>query len=182
VRAVVVWSLVLGGVAGAEPVRDEPPRTYVNLRIGASSSVSRAFLCGEVGGFYGISLEGCGTGSGFLHDDPDPEIAHFRVKWAPISRRVGEAWISPAVGLGFAELQLGKDAPGFQFGGTDESRTSTAGLEASASLRLSLPAGQGIELIGDLALSVARFPHAPELVTPRDVWQPGVAITVGIGW
>ena len=94
---------------------------------------------------------------------------------------MGDAWISPSVGLGFAEMQLGRDAPGFQFGGTDETRTSTSGLEASASLRLSLPAGQGIELIGDLALSVARFPHAPELVTPKDVWQPGIAITVGLG-
>jgi hypothetical protein len=178
--------VVLGGgdVAWADPTREAAPPTWVNFRIGASTSVSRAFMCAEVGGLWGVSFEGCGTGSGFLHSEPQPEISHFRAKWAPgfVSRKIGDAWLVPAIGLGFAELQIDEDQPGFQFGGTDATRTSTAGFEAMASVRLVLPAGKGIELIGDLAFSLARFPHATELVTPREVWQPGVAITVGLGY
>ena len=175
-------ALLICGSASAQTTETAPPKNWVNLRIGASSSVTRMLLCGEVGGPIGLSIEGCGTGSGFLHSDPDREIAHFRLKWSPRTLRAGSAWFAPAVGVGFAELQLGQDSPGFQFGGTDATRTATSGFEATTSVRLMMPAGKGVELIADLALSLAYLPHAPSLITPEDEWQPGVAFTVGIGY
>src|SRR5688572_20839534 len=61
------------------PPRDVPVNR-VNLRVGASSAAERAEICFEAAPLPWLAVEGCGTGAGFLHQDPDPEMAHFRVK------------------------------------------------------------------------------------------------------
>ncbi|WNZ63622.1 hypothetical protein QEG98_07860 [Myxococcus sp. MxC21-1] len=80
-----------------------------------------------------LSVESCGTGSGFLHGDPEPEVAHFRAKLRLASFDV-ERWgtFQPFLAGGFAEAQVGRDDPGFQFKGTDRRRVATAGPEGAS--------------------------------------------------
>jgi hypothetical protein len=85
----LVTSVVLGsGLAGAQSVgtveteRADAPRNYGNFRIGASLSTRRPTLCLELAPLDRLSVEGCGTGSGFLHQDPEPEVAHC-APWCP---------------------------------------------------------------------------------------------------
>jgi hypothetical protein len=51
------------------PVAHLPPRTR---------SGRRATLCLELSPHELLSVEACGNGSGFLHREPEPEVAHFR--------------------------------------------------------------------------------------------------------
>jgi hypothetical protein len=130
----------------------------------------------------GLSVEGCGTGSGFLHRDAAPELAHFRAKLRLASRRAGAAWLEPQVGLGFAELQTGADAPGFQFTGTDADRVATSGPELTAALRVLRPMSARWELVATVGLSLAWLPHAGALARPHGELQPSVALSVGAGF
>jgi hypothetical protein len=159
------------------------PRTYVNLRagLGSSSGVRRPEICGEIAPFAFLSVEGCGTGSGFLHRDPDPELAHFRARLRLASVSVGPLWLEPVVGAGFAELQVGEDAPGFRF--TDAgSGVATAGPEIGAALKAVLPLSGGFEAVGVLTLDVAWISHAPELLRPMRRFQPSLGLTAGVGF
>jgi hypothetical protein len=160
-----------------------PPRNWGNLRAGASSANEngRPEICLEVAPLARLSIEACGTGSGFLHDDPDPEMATFMAKWRLFSWNRWGLWFEPQIGLGFAELQLDADAPGFQFGGVGPDGVSTAGPAAGAYLRVLYPLGQ-VELVGTLHLTAAYLEHAPDLVRPRSRFLPGVMVTVGVGF
>lgn len=163
---------------------DEPPRIFVNLRVGASSADQnhRPQLCGEVSPIALFSIEGCGTGSGFLHREPEPEIAHFRAKLRTLAGQLGGQWLELFVAAGFAELQIAEDAPGFDFGGTDEARVSSAGPEAGLSLRMPVSVAVGIELLIDANLSLAWIPHADELVVPHAELQPSASLSFGVGF
>jgi hypothetical protein len=190
-----VWCLMVCAVAStarADPAPGTPPPApvlgpardvpvnRVNLRAGASTTADRAEICFEAAPVKWLAVEGCGTGSGFLHQDPDPEMAHFRVKARLASWQAGAAWIEPRVGVGFAELQLDEDAAGFQFFGTDG--VSTAGAEGTAAVRALFPAGRGWEFVAELTLSMAYLPYAPDLVRPHSAWQPAAGFTVGVGY
>lgn len=159
-----------------------PQRDYVNLRAGASTSSLRPEICMEVSPIERLGLEACGTGSGFLHKDPAPEIAHFRAKvnldgW---ETRVG--FFQPQLFAGFAELQMGEDDEGFHFTSTGPRGVETAGPEVGAAVRALYPVGAGFELVGTLNLSLSYFSHAPELIAPRGPWQPALSFTVGAGF
>lgn len=172
---------VSGGVELAPP--DEPARNYGNFRIGASSETNaRPELCLELAPLPWLSLEGCGTGSGFLHSDPDPELAHFRTKLRLASRRIGPGWLQVFGHAGFAELQLGVDEPGFSFGGTSSANTATSGPEAGASLRALLPASDLWEVLIEIYVSGAYLPHADELSTPRESFVPSAGFSIGTGF
>lgn len=164
--------------------RVEEIRNYVNMRGGATtgSSNRRPELCLEVSPIALLSVEACGTGSGFLHTDPEPEIAHFRAKATFFSKRLSFGVIDARGGLGFAELQIGEDGPGFDFGGTGPNRTETAGPEAGVFLRAMLPVAVGIELVAELSLGAAYFAHAPNLIQPMRPLQALAALNVGIGF
>ncbi len=180
-----VWS----GAARAEEVpgvstraEEGAPRNYGNLRIGASSSSRHPALCLELAPLEVLSVEGCGTGSGFLHHDEEPEVAHFRswVKLTSWETRWG--WLQPRVGVGFAELQVGADSGGFDFGGVGPRGVATAGPEVGASLRLLFPLMGGVELVGEVGLSAAWFQHAPRLVVPQASFQPSASFSLGFGF
>lgn len=159
------------------------PRNFVNLRGGATSfNAEHPEICLEGGPLSFLSLEACGTGSGFLHRDPDPEIAHFRARYHfdGMDARIG--WLQPNVALGFAELQVGEDAAGFQFTGTGPMQTETAGAEAGAGVRLLVPLQNGVEAIVDLSASLSWLPAAPQLVRSMSPWQPTASLTVGVGF
>jgi hypothetical protein len=186
--ALVSLALVGGSAWAAEPIGihdsavDEAPRNYGNLRVGASTSSRRPSLCLELSPLEMISLEGCGTGSGFLHHDPEPEIAHFR-SWVKLtSWKTGLGWLQPRLGVGFAELQVGEDGGGFHFSGVGSTGMETAGPEMGASLRLLLPTLGGVEFVSELAVSAAYFHHAPLLTVPQSSFQPSASLSLGVGF
>ncbi|OGQ25486.1 MAG: hypothetical protein A2138_07025, partial [Deltaproteobacteria bacterium RBG_16_71_12] len=119
---------------------------------------------------------------GFLHGQDAPEIAHFRGRWRVTSVATDLGYLEPALSAGFAELQVGPDAPGFYFFDTGPAGVEAAGPELGASLGWALPLGLGLEAVAELSLSVAHFAQAPRLVEPLDPFQPSVGLTAGIGW
>ncbi len=186
-RTALVGVVLMGGTVWAEepiPVSatDGAPRNYGNLRIGASTSSRHLTLCLELSPLEMISIEGCGTGSGFLHHNPEPEIAHFRSWLKLTSWKTGRGWLQPRLGIGFAELQVGDDDGGFHFSGVGATGVETAGPEIGASLRLLLPTVGGVEFVGDVGVSGAYFHHAPGLNVPQSTFQPGVSLSLGVGF
>ena len=160
---------------------EQPPTTYLNLRVGASTGTHRPEFCGEVG-IWRISVEGCGSGSGFLHHDATPELTHFRAKFRLLSVKTPVGWLETRVAAGFAELAIGSDDGGFSFAGTNATRTSTAGPELGASLRLAYPLWVGFELLAELSGGIGIFAFAPQLLTPQAVVQPSAGLSIGAGW
>jgi hypothetical protein len=160
------------------------PRHYGNLRVGASSATqnNRPELCLEVAPLSYLSLESCGTGSGFLHQDPAPELAHFRGKLKVAEVKVGKAWVQPHLLAGFAELQIGEDVPGFNFRDTGANGVSTAGAEAGASLRTLFPSKAGVEFVTEVSAAAAWLPHAEQLNLPQNKVQPSLSISFGVGF
>jgi hypothetical protein len=168
-----------------------PPAHWANLRAGGSSGSEngRPELCLELAPLTGLSnrvlaamsVEACGTGSGILHHDPDPETVSFRVKWQVGSWRRWGAWFQPQLGAGFAEVQIGEDTPGFYFSSAGPDGVETAGPEAGVHLRVLFPIGR-FELVGELHLSAAYFEHAPELARPLARFQPELGASVGFGF
>lgn len=165
--------------APAEESKEPPPR-YVDLRIGASTS-AHAIICGQLS--YGpVSIEGCGTGAGILHNDPIPELSHYRVHLAIASFPSPIGWLSPRIGVGFSEMQIGADAAGFAFTDVDELGAATAGPSASVGLQSLVRLGAGFELVTDLSLFTAWFAHAPKLARPQAPWQVGLVLSAGVGF
>lgn len=182
--------LLLGGgaaraeqaAATAESALEGAPRNYGNLRIGASTSSQRPTLCLELSPLERLSVEACGNGSGFLHHEAVPELAHFRAHFTLTSWKTPLGWLQPRLSAGFAELQVGEDGSGFYFEGTGPSGVETAGPEVGASLRALLPVSAGFELVGELGLGAAYFHHAPRLLQPQAALQPTASFTLGIGF
>lgn len=170
----------------APKAADAPPRTYGNLRIGASSVDENGHpeLCGEVAPLAWISVEGCGTGAGMFHHDARKEMSHYRANVRVVSAPLdsGVAWIEPRVGVGFSELQVGEDKPGFHFAGTGDRHVETAGPEISGDVRLLVPMRYGFELLADVTAGAAWFPHAPELLAPMGPVQPFLTFGLGVGF
>jgi hypothetical protein len=188
-RMALVGVALMGGTVWAmEPIpvsgtaRDGTPRNYGNLRIGASTSSRNLTLCLELSPLEMLSIEGCGTGSGFLHHHPEPEIAHFRSWLKLTSWKTGSGWLQPRLGIGFAELQVGNDGGGFHFSGVGARGVETAGPEIGASLRLLLPTMGGVEFVGDVGVSGAYFHYAPRLTAPQSSFQPGASLSLGLGF
>jgi len=166
------------------PERDGPPRNYGNLRIGASTANEngRPELCLELAPLAFLSVEGCGTGSGFLHRDPEAELAHFGVKLRAASIETDFAWLEPNIGVGFAELQVGADDPGFRFDSTGPRGIETAGPEIGASLRALVEIAEGFEGVLEARFALAYLPEAPHLVRPFPELMPSAEITLGAGF
>lgn len=192
-RAALVVALFAPATAAAQPA-DAPPEAppagdgatdhRVNLRVGGSTGDAngRPSVCAEVAITWGLSVEGCGTGSGILHSDDGGEMAHFRVNKTVWTATVGRGQFRAAGGLGFAELEVGEDRPGFDFGTPDGDRTSVAGAEVAVSARYLAPLGRGFEFIANGSLGLAWFDGARDLVEPQSRAQPFASVEVGVGW
>ncbi|EYF01089.1 hypothetical protein [Chondromyces apiculatus] len=92
---------------------EEPLRNYVNLGLGGSTASRGLVLCAEVAPLAVLAFAACGSGAGVLNDQARPEIAHFRASLAPFSWEVSSLWLQPRLHAGFAEMQVGEDAAGF---------------------------------------------------------------------
>jgi hypothetical protein len=186
-RTALLFVMLGGTLSSAQPVSvfkevGHAPRHWGNVRIGVDSSTTRPELCLEVSPIELVSLEGCGTGSGFLHHDPAPEIAHFRTKVKLMSWETPIGFLQPRLGLGFAELQIGEDTAGFYFASAGPTGVETSGPEAGLSLRCLTPVIAGFELVAELNFSAAVFAYAPKLLRPQAVVQPTLSISVGFGF
>lgn len=151
------------------------------MGLASSDEVQRPTVCLEVVALWTASVEGCGTGSGILHDEVGRQLAHFRLN-VPFRRdAVAGGWSSLRAGVGFAELEVGPDRPGFDFGEPDQPG-STAGPDGSVSMQWMRPLGSGIELVATATVGVAWFSGADRLVIPQDAIQPYAALEIGAGW
>ena len=130
----------------------------------------------------GFGIESCGTGQAVLHNDPGAEMAHFRATYAFADRALWKGTLVARGGLGFAEMQVGIDHPGFNFGSPDADRGSVAGPEASLSAQWLLPLYKGFDFVVTGTAGLAYFARAHELVTTKSDVQPFMSIEAGVGW
>ena len=118
------------------------------------------------------------------------ELTLTELTFAPVSRdkasltswRTRFGWFQPRLSAGFAELQVGEDSSGFDFGGSGPTGVETAGPEAGASIRALLPISSGFEFVGELGFSAAYFSAAPQLIKPQARFQPSASLTFGVGF
>jgi hypothetical protein len=176
-----------------EPTEIEPGTTNagaptpnrVNLRLGnaTSDSTGRPTICVDVRIWAGLGVESCGTGQGVIHDQPGTELAHFRATWSVYERATRAGTGRVRGGIGWAELQVGVDHPGFHFGEPDQvDRGSVAGPEAALQGQWLVPLGKGIEAVASITAGLAVFADADKLVTPQNNVQPFASFELGLGW
>jgi hypothetical protein len=197
VRILVAASLVaaaLTGPAHAEEPRETEPGTTnagaptpnrINLRLGnaTSDSTGRPVICLDVRIWAGLGVESCGTGQGIIHDQAGTELAHFRATWSVYERATNAGTGRVRGGIGWAELQVGVDHPGFHFGDPDQvDRGSVAGPEASVQGQWLVPLGKGVEAVASVTAGLAMFANADKLVTPQSNVQPFASFELGLGW
>ena len=143
------------------------------------------FICAEGTPVAWLSIEGCGTGSGFLHRDEDADMAHFRAKGRVLDATMGRGTLDWLVGAGFTEVQRTADAPGFRFGAAREpEQVEAAGPEVSTSLkgRYYVDPGARTYVTADLNAGVATIPAAPTVMGTAGPLIPFAALTVGLGF
>jgi len=185
-------SLVLASSAASADEATEPgtsdakptPNRF-NLRLGnaTSDSTGRPAICVDIRIWRGLGVESCGTGQGVIHDEPGEEIAHFRATWSVIERAFTTGTARLRGGIGWAELQVGVDHPGFHFGAPDSvDRGSVAGPEGAVQGQFLVPLGKGIEAIASFSAGVAVFAEADKLITPQSNVQPFASVEIGLGW
>src|SRR5690242_10181655 len=94
-----------------------PTTNRINLRLGAASSDStgRPTICLDVSVLRGFGVESCGTGQGIIHDQAGTELAHFRATYTLLTHATASGTGRLRGGIGWAELQVGVDHPGFHF-------------------------------------------------------------------
>jgi hypothetical protein len=173
-------SIEPGTSTGARPT---PNR--VNLRLGnaTSDSTGRPTICVDVRIWAGLGVESCGTGQGIIHDEPGQELAHFRATWSVLERATSAGTGRLRGGIGWAELQVGVDHPGFHFGDPDKTdRGSVAGPEAAVQAQWLVPLSAGVEVIASVTGGVAVFADADKLITPQNNVQPFASFELGLGW
>ena len=166
------------------PIAGHP---VLDVRIGVDRlDVGHPFVCAEVSPLRWLSVEGCGTGAGFLHHDPDfPDMAHFRARARIVGVGDGRTSADVLVGAGFAEIQSTADQPGFKFGPAREAEPiEGAGPEVSVSLkgRLWLDSGGRTYATGDLNVGAAAIASAPEVIGTDGPIVPFAALTFGLGF
>lgn len=194
VRVLAVAVLVaLPLAAHADPVETEPGTTpagaptpnRINLRLGSATSdaTGRPTICVDVRVWAGLGVESCGTGQGIIHDELGTELAHFRATWSFFERGTSSGTGRLRGGIGWAELQVGVDRPGFHFGDPDATeRGSVAGPEAAVQGQWLVPLGKGVEMIASFTAGAAIFASADKLIVPQSNVQPFVSAEVGLGW
>lgn len=130
-----------------------------------------------------IVLEGCGNGSGFLHKDPAPELAHFRALAVLLHKERARTDLSVMAGAGLAELQVGADEAGFKTGEKkSDDQVESAGPELSAGVKgrwWVLPAAY---VVGDVNVGAAHLPAAPDILGRGGKVVPFATVGVGLGF
>ena len=163
-----------------------PPATNrINLRLGSatSDSTGRPTICVDVSVVRGFGVESCGTGQGIIHEESGTELAHFRATYTLATHVTSSGTGRLRGGLGWAELQVGVDHPGFHFGDPDSvERGSVAGPEAALQAQWLVPLKADLEAVISFTGGVAIFAEADKLIIPQSTVQPFVSAEIGLGW
>jgi hypothetical protein len=192
VRGFAIALLFAGGIAHADETLEPgttdgsaPTPNRINFRLGTSTSddTGNPTICLDVRLWRGLGVESCGTGQSIIHNDVGRELAHFRATWAVFERGTSSGTGRLRAGVGFAELQVGIDRPGFHFGDPDAvERGSVAGPEAALQGQWLVPLGKGVEAVASFTAGLAFFASADKLVTPQSSTQPFASFEIGLGW
>lgn len=168
------------------PVLDHP---VLEVRLGADSGavgegegLQRPIICAEVSPLARLSVEACGNGAGFLHDDQVSDMAHFRARYAAWMARRGRLEGAALAGAGFAEVQRPGDAAGFDFGEVQEGAVEAAGAELSLGARGRYWFDPKAFLTVDVTAGGAWVPGAVEVLDQESPLVPFGALTVGVGF
>ncbi|CAN5735222.1 hypothetical protein BH11MYX3_BH11MYX3_23270 [soil metagenome] len=164
---------------------DHPPIfNRLNFRVGFASSDlnGKPTLCLDVNVVFGFGVETCGTGAQVIHNDPGQEMSHYRINYTVLERSLWKGTLHARGGLGFSEMQVGKDNPGFIFGTPDADRGSVSGPEAAVSAQWLLPMYKGLDFVVTGTAGLAYFAHAEQLATTKSDLQSFASIEAGIGW
>lgn len=168
-----------GGGASSRPIE-----TRLALRVGGASTdtVGRPTICADVRVVSTWSVEACGTGAQLLHNEPGREMSHYRVNWGFLEGAMPRGRGRVRAGAGFAELQVGEDEAGFDFGAPSGKRGSVSGPEASMSAQWVVPVLGDFEMVANATAGAAWFRDADQLVEPQNAVQAFVSFELGIGW
>ena len=153
------------------------------MRMGVSTATSNGqpTICLEGTPLQNIAIEACGTGYGFVHRASGTDFVHFRGKWSLLHRKGANSHLQGQLGLGFAEIQIGADELGFQFGNAGGG-VETAGPEISASMQWLHAFPANTELVFDINIGSAFFYYGPELIIPQQQVFPFMEMSIGWGW
>jgi hypothetical protein len=185
-----LWTFI-ATIAAAQDSAAQLPRPIaghpvLEMRTGIDEHFDgHPVVCAELIPLAWLSVEGCGTGSGFLHHGAGVDFAHFRARASPIAWTRGRSELRLLGGLGFAEIQRSADRPGFRFGKPSEADpVEAAGPEASAALhgRAWIDQGGRVFASADLNAGAAWIEGAPAVLGSGGVVVPFTALTVGLGF
>ena len=173
-------------------VRKEVPRPLVghavfDLRVGMGAGSPtdgspRPIVCAEGMPHQRWSVEACGNGSGILHQGDGPDMAHFRLRGAPIVVNDGRWGGQLMVGVGFAEVQRAADRPGFRFGDAEMGQVEAAGPEASLGVKGRFWVTDHSHIAMDVNAGAAYISGAPEVMGWQSPVVPFVSLTTGMGF
>jgi len=172
----------------SDPSVHPPIENRINFRIGLASAdrdlngKGHPTICLDVLIAYRFGVESCGTGEQLLHDEAGQEISHYRINYRLAERSLWKGTAHVRTGVGFAEMQVGKDNPGFVFGKPDADRGSVSGPEAAVSAQWLLPMYRGFDFVVTATGGLAYFAHADELATTKSELQSFLSVEAGVGW
>lgn len=179
----LVPSLLAQELSQAQKNQKSDVRNHMNIRAGYSTATTsgRPTICLEGGIFRKFAVEACGTGYGFIHQDPGIDFVHFRGKWSIFQRSFVGAQLMGQIGAGFAEVQLADDQLGFQFTGAGEG-IETAGPEVSGSIQFVRELAPKTNVVIDMNGGAAYFHYGPNLMIPQPQLFPFFEVSAGFGW
>ena len=179
----VITSLFAQELSYVQKTQKEEVHNRINLRAGYSTATTngRPTICLEGIVSQKGALETCGTGYGFVHQEPGIDFVHFRGKWSVYRKSFADAQLVAQIGAGFAEVQLAGDQLGFQFSGAGDG-IETAGPEVSTSIQVLRGLGPKTDLIIDMNGGAAYFYYGPNLIVPQPQIFPFFEISAGFGW
>lgn len=157
----------------------------MDMRVGidTAAQAQHPYICAEIHFLKWVSIEGCGTGAGFLHDAKGIDLAHFRTRVTAYTYEYGRFDMGIHPGIGFAELQVGPDKLGFQFGKAKTTdQNEGAGFDASISGKGRIWIHEHTYVVFDANVGLAVIPSAPVIL---DGGHPIIgygALTVGMGF
>ena len=187
-------AILMTMVAQASDVqlRSEVPRPLAghavfDLRVGMdlgnpSDGAPLPVVCAEGMPHRRWSIEACGNGFGILHQGDDPDMAHFRVRGAPLVMTDGRWMGQLMVGVGFAEVQRSADQPGFRFGDAQTGQVEAAGPEASLGVKGRFWVTDKSHIAMDLVAGAAYIPGAPVVMDWQSPMVPFASLTTGMGF
>ena len=172
-------------------LRDATNRnSRANLRIGIDTSNIQVeeegtsplpYLCGQVYFKERLSIEGCGNGSGFLHQRDVPDTSHFRVRYSLYEKNRDRLQWNFDIGLGFVEYQIGEDQIGFTFGEAIPGQVETSGPEGMFSLSGKWWFWENSYINTDISVGGSYVVGAP-VVLQSTPFQYFGSCTVGVGF